>query len=160
MKTIITTLVFLFVTALSQAQTIAGALEKYNRNTVPYITVQDLESSYEAYTILDTRKIAEYEISHLPGAIWVGEVLDVKNLKDIDKSKPIVVYCTIGVRSENYGEQLLKNGFSDVKNLHGSIFSWKDAGFKLVDLNNKETDKVHTYSKEWSKYLKTGKKVY
>lgn len=162
MKTIITTLIFLFVTVFSQAQTIAAALEKYNRNTVTYIKVQDLKADYSNYTILDTRKRKEYEVSHLPGAIFIGDKEDFHEYLATkpDRSKPVVVYCSIGVRSEDAGETINNLGFTNVKNLYGGIFMWKDAGFNIVNSNNKPTDTVHVYSKEWGTYLKTGKKVY
>jgi hypothetical protein len=70
------------------------------------------------------------------------------------------VYCSIGVRSEDAGETINNLSFSNVQNLYGGIFMWKDAGFSVVDNFNKPTDNVHVYSKEWGKYLKTGKKVY
>jgi len=75
-------------------------LSKYNEMSVPYIKVQTLKIEYDKYTVLDTRKKAEYEVSHLPGAIWAGENLDVSLLKNVSKEKPIVVYCSIGVRSD------------------------------------------------------------
>lgn len=159
MKLIITCYFFLLVSGCLKAQSITEVLNEYNKNSVEYITVQELKKNYKDYTILDTRQKKEYDVSHLPNAIWVGERFDKKNVKNLDKKKPVVVYCTIGVRSENYGEDLLKNEFKIVKNLHGSIFSWQDAGYTLVDSSNKPTTRVHTYSKNWSKYLKTGTKV-
>jgi rhodanese-related sulfurtransferase len=119
-----------------------------------------LQMEYKDYVILDTRKKEEFDVSHLPGAIWVGERYDIDKLSNIDKEAKIVVYCSVGIRSEDYGEEMLEDGFSKVYNLYGSIFSWKDAGYHVVDQNNQPTEKVHVYSKKWAKYLKTGKKVY
>ncbi|MGB3590435.1 MAG: rhodanese-like domain-containing protein [Nonlabens sp.] len=135
-------------------------LEQLNDDSVPYIHVQDLSKNFTEYQILDTRKKSEYEVSHLPGAIWVGQSYRRSRIKMLDATTPIVVYCTVGVRSEDYGERLLKAGFTQVYNLYGSIFSWKDAGYNLVDGNNLPTDAVHIFSHEWGKYLKTGKKVF
>ncbi|MGB5980996.1 MAG: rhodanese-like domain-containing protein [Nonlabens sp.] len=139
---------------------IPGLLEKFNDNTVPYITVDSLHQNLSDFVVLDTRKKAEFEVSHLPNAIWAGEKFDRDQLPELDKSKPVVVYCSVGVRSENYGEDLLEDGFQRVYNLYGSIFSWKDAGYEVVDKKGNPTEEVHTYSRRWSKYLKTGKKVY
>ncbi|WP_438961559.1 rhodanese-like domain-containing protein [Nonlabens sp.] len=155
-------LFFLFTisTFSVEAQSIESLLTVYNQKTVPYISVEELKKNYDQFTILDTRKKAEYEVSHLPSAIWVGEKLNKKDLKNIPDNLPIVVYCTVGVRSENFGEELLNAGFSRVFNLHGSIFSWKDAGNDVVDSDGNTTEKVHVFSKEWERYLKTGEKVY
>lgn len=139
---------------------IPSLLKRYNHSTVPYLSVQMLQMEYEKYVILDTRKKEEFAVSHLPGAVWVGERYDVENLSGIDKEAHIVVYCSVGIRSEDYGEKMLKDGFKAVYNLYGSIFSWKDAGYQVVDQNNQPTDKVHVYGKKWAKYLKTGEKVY
>jgi rhodanese-related sulfurtransferase len=145
---------------LSQEKDIASFLRDYNKLTVPYISVQMLQMEYQEYTVVDTRKKEEYEVSHLPKAIWVGEKYDEKKFRGIAKDTKIVVYCSVGIRSEDYGEGMLGDGFSKVYNLYGSIFSWKDAGYQVVDQNNQPTEKVHVYGKKWAKYLKTGKKVY
>lgn len=142
------------------AQEIDSLLTAYNQKTVPYISVEELKENYDQFTILDTRKKPEFQVSHLPNAIWVGEKLNKKDLKKIPNDKPIVVYCTVGIRSEDFGEELLKGGFEKVYNLYGSIVSWKDAGNNVVDNDGSTTEKVHVFSKEWERYLKTGEKVY
>lgn len=136
-------------------------LDKYNKETVAYITVSELKDNLDSYLILDTRLKEEYEVSHLPGAIWVSETVNdsVYAFAKAQKNKPIVVYCTVGVRSEDFGEALQERGFTDVHNLHGSIFSWKDAGLPIENKKGKATDSVHVYSKEWAKYLRDGVKV-
>lgn len=143
-----------------QAQEIDSLLTAFNQKTVPYISVEELKENYDQFTVLDTRKKPEFQVSHLPNAIWVGEKLNKKDLKKIPNDKPIVVYCTVGIRSEDFGEELLKQGFEKVYNLYGSIVSWKDAGNDVVDNDGNTTEKVHVFSKEWERYLKTGEKVY
>ena len=44
--------------------------------------------------------------------------------------------------------------------MYGGIFEWKNKGFKVFDSEEKETENVHAFSKEWSKWLKKGVKVY
>lgn len=159
----ITAVIFVFLFNIISAQekySIPELLERYNNKTVPYITVDSLNDHLTDFTILDTRKRKEFEVSHLPNAIWVGEKFDMENLAQVDQGKPIVVYCSVGVRSENYGEDLIEAGFNSVFNLYGSIFSWKDAGFVVEDMGGNATDQIHVYSRKWGKYLKTGKKVF
>ena len=151
---------FLIISMSLHAQEINELLHQFNKMSVPYITVQTLKMEYDDYTILDTRKKPEYEVSHLSGAIWAGEKLNLELLKDVSREKPIVVYCSVGIRSEDFGEELLKAGYEKVLNLYGSIFSWKDAGYEVIDVNGSKTEQVHVFSKEWEKYLKTGEKVY
>ena len=119
------------------------------------ITVTDLKSNQADYIILDTREKEEYEISHLEGAIWVGyDDFDINRLKEIPKEAKVLTYCSVGYRSERIGEKLQKAGYRDVYNLYGSIFSWINAGYPLVDGENKPTNKVHGYNHRWGKWVK------
>ncbi|BAO54410.1 rhodanese-like domain-containing protein [Nonlabens marinus] len=158
MRLIMIALFTVMCSAFAKAQSIDSLLKKYNSHTVPYISVEELAMNYSDYTVLDTRKKEEFEVSHLPNAIWVGENWQLS--KKVATDAKIVVYCSVGVRSEDYGEQLQEAGYTEVKNLYGSIFAWKNAGFEVLDNKEKPTEKVHTYSKTWAKYLKSGIKVY
>lgn len=113
---------------------------------------------------LDAREPAEYTVSHIPGAIEVGyDGFNVKKWQYLDKNTPIVVYCTVGYRSEKVAEKLLKKGFTDVKNLYGGIFAWTHHNKPIVtkkEGSNRATDSIHTYNKEWSAWLRKGVKVY
>lgn len=161
-----TRLVVLLLVALCSALGTAQSdidilLKEYNQRTVPYISVAQLHKNPDQYIILDTRKKEEYEVSHIPGAIWVSEKVDeeIYAFAKANKNTPIAVYCSVGIRSEDFGEQLQKQGFTQVKNLYGSIFAWKDAGYNLLNTKGKVTDSVHTFDKNWAKYLKTGVKI-
>ena len=142
--------------------TIPKVLKKYNKKTVPYLSVEELRTA-ENYILLDSRELVEYNVSHIENAIQVGyDKFDPKKMSTIikDRSAKIVVYCSIGIRSEKIGEKLLKLGYKNVHNLYGGIFEWKNKDGKLVDNNDKETNKVHTFDKEWSQYLEKGTKIY
>lgn len=112
------------------------------------------------YQVLDAREKAEYEVSHLPKAKWVGyETFDLKNVADLDKNQPILVYCTVGARSQEIGKKLQNAGFTRVYNLYGGIIHWVNESQPVVQ-NEKPTKKVHTYSKSWGIWLNKGEKVY
>lgn len=151
----------LTISVYSQSN-IDSLLQKYNKKTVPYISVQDLKKDEQSYLILDTRKKREFEVSHIPNAVWVSEKVNIENpaFAKAKKNQPIVVYCSVGIRSEDYGEHLKKLGYSNVKNLYGSIFAWKDAGYNLLNSKEQITDSVHVFSRKWSHYLNSGIKVY
>ncbi|MBT8318930.1 MAG: rhodanese-like domain-containing protein, partial [Gramella sp.] len=85
---------------------------------------------------------------------------DLGKVKKIDKDQKIVVYCSIGVRSENIGVKLIKAGYKNVENLYGGIFDWKNKDFPVVDALGKSTEEVHAYSKHWSKWLRNAEKIY
>lgn len=152
--------VFLITTACAQ-NTIDKSLRRLNEESVPYINGEAMKM--KEVILLDTRKKEEYNVSHLKNALWVGHkefrIDSVLKLLP-NKNKTIVVYCSIGVRSEDIGEKLINAGFADVKNLYGGIFEWKTKGYPVYNLQERETDSVHAYNKKWGKLLTNAIKVY
>ena len=80
-------------------------------------------------------------------------------LENTPKDQAIVVYCSIGFRSEKIGEQLKERGFTNVKNLYGSLFEWANKGHPIIDQNGIKTKKVHTYNRTWSKWVENGELI-
>lgn len=143
-------------------KTIDKTLERFNSGAVPYVTVEQLKNDTNSI-LLDTRKKEEYLVSHLEKATWVGfDHFDIEQIqKEIpDTTTPIVVYCSIGVRSEDIGEKLQKAGYSNIKNLYGGIFEWKNQGNAVVDSTMQPTERIHAFSKHWGKLLTKGDKIY
>jgi len=130
--------------------------------SIPLITPQELHANgMKNYVLLDSREKPEYDVSHIPGSIWVGyNNFSTQPIEKLPKDKPIVVYCSVGYRSEKIGEKLEEMGFEQVYNLYGGIFEWKHQDFDIVNEAGKETEKVHAYNKKWSKWLRKGEKVY
>jgi len=161
------TLFLLSLVACAQEPTVRPhcANEKFDKKvsniirfSVPVIGVEELKSMQDEVLILDARKKEEYEISHIEGAKHFGfRQLEMNVLEDVPKDQPIVLYCSIGYRSEKVGEKLQKMGFTNVHNLYGSIFEWINQGETVLDKDEKPTTKVHTYNKKWSKWVEDGK---
>ena len=96
------------------------------------MTVQELAMPKTNAFILDAREKEEYSTSHLKNAIFVGHTtfeLDSVLTKIPNKNSEIVVYCSIGIRSETIASKLKKAGYSNVFNLYGGIFEWKNNNF-------------------------------
>lgn len=148
----------------SLAQTSVDAiLKQYNKGNIPYISVQELNENFKEAVILDAREMNEFKVSHIKNALYVGHKYfnSTKILEQVpDLSQPIVVYCSIGVRSETIGNALKKAGYTNVKNLYGGIFEWKNKNLPIYNIKEQETDSLHAYSKKWSVYLNKGIKVY
>jgi len=124
------------------------------RETVPFISVTELKDKTDDYLLLDAREQEEFDVSRIRNAQHLGfDHPDFSILKEVDKSQAIVVYCSIGYRSEKIGEQLKSRGFTNVLNLYGSIFEWSNRGYPLCDAEGNETKKVHTYNKRWAKWV-------
>ncbi|MEO1013129.1 MAG: rhodanese-like domain-containing protein [Bacteroidota bacterium] len=163
MRFVFTLLPFLLLgTELSAQGKMERTLKKLNTESVPYIQVEEAVKA-ENTLFLDTRKKTEYDVSCLKGAIWVGyEAFDPDSVHTHapDKDTPIIVYCSIGVRSEDIGEKLLAMGYTNVKNIYGGIFEWKNKGYPVYDDQETQTDRVHAFDSYWGKLLKEGEKVY
>lgn len=135
-------------------------LKTLYKNDVPLISCAAASKMQSAH-FLDTRACEEFNVSHIARARWVGyEEFSLDKVKDLDKDAPIVVYCSVGVRSEKVGRQLIGAGFTNVQNLYGSLFEWVNQGYPIVDPKGKSTRKVHAYSRAWGVWLNKGEKVY
>ena len=131
--------------------------------TVPPISCEDLSANINNYIILDAREIEEFNVSHIPNAQHIGyKKFKPESLAHIEKDQRIIVYCSIGYRSEKIGEKIQEMGYSKVYNLYGSIFEWVNQGNPVVNLEGELTPNVHTYNKKWSKWVLNPKmkKVY
>lgn len=156
-------LVFLVAGALYSQTALDQLLSRYNSHSIPYISVKELKSIQidTDVVLLDVREAAEFEVSHIKGAVFLENSKFLNNFPESAKNKPglIVVYCTLGIRSERYSEKLKAKGYN-VRNLYGGIFEWKNNGFSVFNRDGKETEKVHVYSKHWAKWLTKGEKAY
>ncbi len=137
-------------------------LKRLYKETVPLVKSDELDTTtLESYYILDIRSPEEYEVSHLPAARMLNyETFRPDQVIDIPKDAKVLVYCSVGYRSERAGEQLQKAGYKNVQNLYGGIFDWKNKGNEVVNLENVPTDSVHTYNLLWSRWLQNGIKIY
>jgi rhodanese-related sulfurtransferase len=151
-----------FLSARSQVQstTYDLMLKTLLSHDVKEISVMQLKKMKNVL-LLDAREVSEYQVSHLSGARQVGyDKFDISVLKDVSKDRDIVVYCSVGYRSEKIAERLVEGGYTRVSNLYGGIFEWVNQGNEVVDMSEKKTDRVHAYSSSWGVWLNKGIKVY
>ena len=85
--------------------------------------LMDIESGY---IILDAREQDEYDEGHIPGAILIpyGEIADRAEKELPDKDQLILVYCRSGRRSKIAAEELVKLGYTNVKEF-GGVIDWE-----------------------------------
>lgn len=163
MKTVLFLFISLFAAQSIAQDTLDELLKKHNKNSVPYITVQELAMPKIDAIILDAREPKEFEVSHIKNATLVGyDFFDIKKVteKYTNKDQKIVVYCSIGIRSETIAKKLKDEGYTNVFNLYGGIFEWKNNDFTVVDSEDNETEQIHTFNEAWSKWLTKGIKVF
>ena len=129
-------------------------------HNVKEITVPEVISRKNVI-FLDAREKNEYDVSHIKNAFFVGyKNFNVVSLQNLAKGAELIVYCSIGKRSEDITQKLNKAGYTNVKNLYGGIFEWVNQGNEVVDTNNNKTSKVHVYGRLWGQWLNKGEKVY
>ncbi len=80
--------------------------------------------------VVDMRNHYEYEVGHFDGAVEIPSdtfraqlPMAVEMLEDV-KDKPVVMYCTGGIRCEKASAYLRHQGFSQVYQLDGGIIEY------------------------------------
>ena len=83
---------------------------------------------------LDVRTPGEVSEGKVEGAtvidITQGDFM--KKAAELDKSKPIYVYCKAGGRSANASQKLIELGYTNVYNVLGGMDAWKQKGLPLT----------------------------
>jgi rhodanese-related sulfurtransferase len=125
---------------------------------VPQMNTAELERRLNAQEdhrpfLIDVRSREEYDVSHLPDAVWADSPDQIRALVHaVSAARPIVVYCSIGIRSTKAAQQLIDEGYTNVFNLKGSIFKWANEG-RLLVRNGKPVHQVHPYNRRWGRLL-------
>ena len=94
--------------------------------------VKKIESSKEPQ-LIDVRTPDEYKEGHIKDFVnidFFGSDFETQ-IKELDKGKPIFLYCRSGNRSQQSQELLIKLGHKDVTDLKGGIDAWMEAGYEL-----------------------------
>ena len=134
---------------------------------VPALSTADLaawlaDTTRPPPVLLDARQPAEYAVSHLPGARRVDPEAGAERLlaalDSAERTGPVVVYCSVGVRSAGVAERLAAAGVADVRNLEGSIFRWANEGRPLVR-DGQAVDEVHPYNAAWGRLLRADRRA-
>ena len=77
------------------------------------------------FQLIDTREPHEHEAYNIGGILFpLAEI--TKHLSEIEKEKPVVIYCRAGVRSQIAIQRLQeKYPFNNLYNLVGGTEGWK-----------------------------------
>ena len=78
-----------------------------------------------AYNLLDVRQPGEYEAEHIPGAKLIPLPALKDGLSQLDKQRPVIVYCASGGRSLAAAQLLSGLDFNEIYNLQGGIKAWQ-----------------------------------
>ncbi len=82
--------------------------------------------SGRAYVLIDARTQSEFDAGHIPGAVLIPEYEIAARAKaEIpEKDTPVLVYCRSGRRSKIAAKELVKAGYTNVKEF-GGIIDWE-----------------------------------
>jgi hydroxyacylglutathione hydrolase len=111
---------------------LAGGFGTWRRSGRPIrnsgvVTPLALAEDRDRFQVLDVREADEYARGHIPGSqhMYVGVLADKLDELEIDRNQPVVVTCSIGHRSGLGASILLREGYSDVRNLLGGMTAWE-----------------------------------
>lgn len=95
--------------------------------------LKDLIAEHKDLQLVDVRTLREFNAGHIPDAVIIDYYQpDFQDkLKKLDKSRPIAVYCAVGIRSNNTLRILKKMGFKEAYDLAGGIRSWTKKGLPI-----------------------------
>ena len=127
-----------------EAQTIHQAVLGESNQRTPEVSTEELRRilAQGTATVLDTRPLLEYAVSHIPGArnvpakpdvstsMYVPDVAEVGRLLDGQKTAPLVLYCNgpFCGKSKRFAEELLSAGFTNVRRYQLGIPVWRALG--------------------------------
>jgi rhodanese-related sulfurtransferase len=100
------------------------------------VTPEEMQSILEldGVQLVDVRTPEEYK----EGYIEHSQNIDFKSptfeedIKKLDKTKPVIVYCKSGNRSAKSSKKLIEAGFEKVYDLEGGITEWRYKGFDVI----------------------------
>jgi rhodanese-related sulfurtransferase len=109
--------------------------KKNQSEAIELITPAEMKeiSEIEGIQLVDVRTPAEYKEGHLPNALNI-DFFDPNfevNIQQLDKTKPVIVYCQRGSRSAKCASQLIANGFVKIYDLDRGFSKWKSSGFEV-----------------------------
>jgi rhodanese-related sulfurtransferase len=83
-----------------------------------------------AAQLIDVRTDEEYEAGHIAQALHLPLDVLPSRASELDRSKPLVLYCRGGDRSGAAAEAFAASGW-DVRHLSGGLLAWVDRGLPL-----------------------------
>ncbi|WP_130285976.1 rhodanese-like domain-containing protein [Aquimarina brevivitae] len=113
-----------------------GCQDRQTSKEVELITAEEMDSLVELgkVQLIDVRTPEEYAEGHIYGAVNINFLDDnfEELIEQVDKSKPVAVYCGKGGRSAKCASYMKKAGFTKIYDLNGGITEWKYKGKDLV----------------------------
>ena len=109
--------------------------KKNQSEAIELITAAEMKeiSKIEGIQLVDVRTPNEYKAGHLPNALNI-DFLDANfeaNIQQLDKTRPVIIYCQRGGRSAKCASRLIANGFVKIYDLDHGFSKWKSSGLEV-----------------------------
>lgn len=98
------------------------------------------DTNGHGYHLVDVRSAKEFADGHIPAATHIHLGHLPKRIEELDRGRPVLVYCQHGGRSSIATSLLLASGIEAVTNLRGGFAAWRQLGLASVE---KLTEGVH-----------------
>lgn len=113
---------------------VAGNVLKGEHPIISWRDLNDLIATRSnSVALIDVRTPEEFEVMTLPGARNIPLDRLRERLAEIDRDKPVVLFCQIGLRGYLATRILLQAGFTDVRNLTGGFKTYSYATEKQAN---------------------------
>lgn len=126
MKKLITLLCFL---------TILASCKQDQKGEVKLVSPEEMQAliELEDVQLVDVRTPEEHSkefIAHAQNINFNSPTFE-EDIKELDKTKPVVLYCKSGGRSAKCAKKLKDAGFVKIYDLEGGISKWKHKGLEV-----------------------------
>ena len=101
------------------------------RNVTPGEASSLVDQRKDLY-LLDVRTLGEYQQVRLEGARLIPIDQLTRRLAEVPKDRPLLVYCAVGSRSAQVVNYLARQGYPELYNLKGGIYSWAQKGYPVL----------------------------
>lgn len=113
-----------------------GGIEAWAREypveTIPSMSAQELRERLNEVTLVDVRRLSEWEAGHIAGAIHFEGGRMAWDELPFPKDRPLAIQCASGNRSMVAISVLRRRGYRNVIQVDGGINQWIRTGFEVV----------------------------
>ena len=148
--------ILLTASAFGQSKEYEKMLNQYY-DGFPTITIEEAVKHVNSKSVLflDIREKEEFNVSHIQGATRMKpDGSTIPTMRGVQQDQMIIVYCSVGARSQTFGKMLKDKGYTNVVNIYGGFFYWANMNYPMVDIKGNKTERIHGYNEEWGKWVK------
>lgn len=106
-----------------------------NQNEIKVVSPEEMKTllEMEDVQLVDIRTPEEYQTGYIEYSQNINFLSPTfeQDILDLDKTKPVLVYCKSGQRSAKCSKKLKAAGFVKIYDLDGGITKWKYKGNEI-----------------------------